>query len=64
MVVLGEASQKKSETILQKFSKGGGGWKKIPNFSLGNWETQGGGLNFSKMSELEMALRRHPKKGE
>ena len=60
----GGVTKKKRDNFAKIPKRGGGSWKKIPNFSLGNWETQGGGLNFSKMSELEMALRRHPKKGE
>ena len=58
MVVLGEPSLKKKRENLGKNPKGGGvgGVKKkqtnIPNFNLGILKTQGGGLNFSKMSEL------------
>ena len=36
--------------------------KNIPNFNLGIFETQGGGLDFSKMSELQTTLKPHPKK--
>ena len=38
---------KKNENIWGKFPK----QTKIPNFNLGILKTQGGGLNFSKMSE-------------
>ena len=43
---------------------GGGGVKikKIKSqFQFGNFENRGGGLNFSEMSELIVALRYHPK---
>ena len=52
---LGEPSLKKKREKLGKIPKGGRGLKiqtKIPNFNLGILKTQGGGLDFSKMSEL------------
>ena len=48
----------------EKFPYGGGGnffSQKSPNFNLGTSKIQGGGLNFSKMSELKVALGHHPK---
>ena len=48
---------KKNWKILGKFRKGGGSKKKqtkIPNFNLGIWKTEGGGLNFSEMSEFQL----------
>ena len=36
--------------------------QKCPNFNLGILKTEGGGLYFSKMSELKIALRHHQKK--
>ena len=54
-VLRGGVTKKKRE-ILGQIPKGGGGekkQKKIPNFNLGIVKTQGGGLDFSKMSELE-----------
>ena len=52
-ISLGEASLKKREH-LGKIPYGGELKKqtKIPNFNLGILRTQGGGLDFSKMSEL------------
>ena len=50
----GGVTKKKRENLGQ-IPKGGGGLKKqtkIPNFNLGIVITQGGGLDFSKMSEL------------
>ena len=49
------AITKKKRENLGKIPKGGGRLKKqtkIPNFNLGILKTQGGGLDFSKMSEL------------
>ena len=33
-------------------------------FQFGNFENRGGGLNFSEMSELKVALKHHPKNEE
>ena len=51
---LGEPSLKKTGKIWEKFPKGGGGEKTDENsqFQFGNFENPGGGLDFSKMSEL------------
>ena len=45
---------KKNGIILDKLTNGGGGEKTDGNsqFHLGNFENPGGGLDFSKMSEL------------
>ena len=42
---------------------GGGVKKNRRKFPISIWEFEkpGGGLNFSKMSELKIALRHHPK---
>ena len=52
---LGEPSLKKNGKIGEKFPKGGGGVEKTDEnsqFQFGNFENPGGGLDFSKMSEL------------
>ena len=60
----GEASLKKTGKFGTNSQRGGGNKNqtKIPNFNLGSVITQGEGLNFSKMSELKVALGYHPKK--
>ena len=45
---------KKKRKNLGKIPKWGGGVKKSPNFNLGTSKIQGGGLNFSKMSEFQL----------
>ena len=55
---------KKNGKIWDNVRIGGGGVKKkqkCPNFNLGHLKAEGGGLYFSKMSQLELALRHHPK---
>ena len=52
---LGEPSLKKKRENLGKIPKGGGWVKKTDEnsqFQFGNFENPGGGLDFSKMSEL------------
>ena len=44
----GGVTKKKRENFAKIPERGWGGWKKIPNFSLGNWETQGGVSIFQK----------------
>ena len=61
LVCLGEASLKKNGKIWEKFPKGGrgGGLKKTDEnsqFQFGNCENPGGGLDFSKMSEIKKKI--------
>ena len=52
----------KNGKIGGKFPKGGGDFfQKKSQFQFGNFKNPGGDLNFSKMSELKVALRHHPK---
>ena len=54
---LGEASRQENGKIGEKFPKGGRGVKKTDEnsqFQFGNLKNLGGGLNFSKMSELQL----------
>ena len=59
---LGEASLNKNGKIWDNVPIGGGGPKKteMSQFQFGTFENRGGGHYFSKMSQLEKALRHHP----
>ena len=52
---------KKNGKIWDNVPIGGSKKQKCPNFNLGHLKTEGEGHYFSKMSELEIALRHHPK---
>ena len=57
----GGVTKKKRENFAKIPERGVGGLEKNYKFQFGKLGNPGGGLNFSKKSELEIALRHHSK---